>query len=663
VTGPDGNLWFAEAGGKIGEINPATHAISEFTIPTTDSDPHGITVGPDGNIWFTEFTGDKIGQINPTTHAIAQFPIPAPGSHPVGIIAGPDGNLWFAEETGNKIGEIDPTTHVITEFAVPTPLSIPEGITAGPDGNLWFTEADGDRIGEINPTTHAIAEFLLPTSTGAPVGITTGPDGNLWFTDGLGNNIGQINPTTHAIVEFAVPTPATQLGQIAAGLDGNLWFTEEGGTKIGQINPATHAITEFLAPTPSSIPTGITAGPDGNIWFTEQSGNIGEVVLQAAPTAPDLALTGNAPGSLTLGNDVTYTLTVTNNGTASATGVTLSDTLPAGATFVSATDGVTPVNGVLTFSVGNLNAGASASFTIVDSPTAAGTLTDQASVSGSQGDPTPADNSVTLTTSVTPNVTLTPDLALSGDAPSSVTLGSNVTDTLTVTNNGTAGATGVILTDTLPAGVTFDSATDGVTPVAGVLTFNIGNLAAGASLGFNVVFTPQTAGTFSIQSSVNDSQNDSSPSDNSLTQRITVRGKGPSVTGVQRFGFHGLPTTLVLTFDELLDPARAQNPANYEIVALDGPRRSIRVRKAVYDAATRTVTLNPEHRLNLHHRFRLTVVGTGQSGVADISGNLLDGQDNGDLGSNYVTIVTAKDLVLTTTDPRIVRAYRKLISS
>jgi hypothetical protein len=134
------------------------------------------------------------------------------------------------------------------------------------------------------------------------------------------------------------------------------------------------------------------------------------------------------------------------------------------------------------------------------------------------------------------------------------------------------------------------------------------------------------------------------------------------VTGVHRFGFHAQPTTLVLTFDTQLDPKRAQDPDSYQIVALGRSHRRIRLKSAVYDSATRTVTLSPERRLNLHNRFRLTVLGTGPRGVTDAVGDALDGLGNGDPGSSFVTIITARDLVLTTNNPAIIRAYRKIVS-
>src|SRR5262249_44562520 len=39
-------------------------AITEYTVPTANSDPFGIAAGPDGNVWFTEYDGNQIGQLS-----------------------------------------------------------------------------------------------------------------------------------------------------------------------------------------------------------------------------------------------------------------------------------------------------------------------------------------------------------------------------------------------------------------------------------------------------------------------------------------------------------------------------------------------------------------------------------------------------------------------
>ena len=59
----------------------------------------------------------------------------------------------------------------------------------------------------------------------------------------------------------------------------------------------------------------------------------------------------------------------------------------------------------------------------------------------------------------------------------------------------------------------------------------------------------------------------------------------------------------------------------------------------MYDATTNTVTLTPTHRLNLHCCYMLIVNGSTPTGVADVSGNLLDGYRDGKPGGNYVSIL------------------------
>ncbi|HKI33564.1 MAG TPA: Ig-like domain-containing protein [Gemmataceae bacterium] len=202
TVGPDGNLWFTELdGNKIGEFNPATpQTINEFTIPSANTEPAGITAGPDGNVWFVESAiesppqqdGNRIGEVNLATGAISEFPIPTSNSEPGQIVAGPDGNLWFSESQGHKIGEINPVTDAINEFPVPSAKGNLSGaLTIGPDNNLWFSEAG--KIGKFNVATHAVKEFAVPTAGGDPSILTAGPDGNLWYTKAdPGNTIGEV---------------------------------------------------------------------------------------------------------------------------------------------------------------------------------------------------------------------------------------------------------------------------------------------------------------------------------------------------------------------------------------------------------------------------------------------------------------------------------------
>jgi hypothetical protein len=118
---------------------------------------------------------------------------------------------------------------------------------------------------------------------------------------------------------------------------------------------------------------------------------------------------------------------------------------------------------------------------------------------------------------------------------------------------------------------------------------------------------------------------------------------GARVTLLQRFGIHRMPTTLVLHFNQPLDPVRAQNVNEYHLIGPLG--QTVAITDAVYDATNDTVTLHLARRINFHRRFRLTVYGEGPSGLADAQGVLLDGKSSGHPGSNYVTTIDRHNLV------------------
>jgi uncharacterized repeat protein (TIGR01451 family) len=122
----------------------------------------------------------------------------------------------------------------------------------------------------------------------------------------------------------------------------------------------------------------------------------------ASPTS-DLSLTlSDAPDPVSVGSTLTYTLTVSNGGPATATSVKLTNTLPAGVTFLSASPGGYVVNGnVISFpSLGDLGSGSTVTATIQVRPDAPGTITNNASVSTTTTDPLKANNNASVKTVV-----------------------------------------------------------------------------------------------------------------------------------------------------------------------------------------------------------------------------------------------------------------------
>jgi uncharacterized repeat protein (TIGR01451 family) len=132
-----------------------------------------------------------------------------------------------------------------------------------------------------------------------------------------------------------------------------------------------------------------------------------------------------SPSPATATAALTYSMNIFNNGpTIVATGVTVTDALPAGLTLVSATftlrGGVsTPCTGTttITCSIGNLTLGGGAAVVIVVTPQSPGELSNTATVRANESDPDPTNNTATAVTTVVPRAStpslIDPNLALS----------------------------------------------------------------------------------------------------------------------------------------------------------------------------------------------------------------------------------------------------------
>lgn len=127
----------------------------------------------------------------------------------------------------------------------------------------------------------------------------------------------------------------------------------------------------------------------------------GQVSLTEKPTDLSITKTDSADPSRA-GQNLTYTLTVRNNGPNPATGVTVTDDLPGSlsARSSSATQGSCSGTTTVTCNLGDLAVGASATVRIVIRPSAAGEITNTATVAGNQPDPNRANNSASQTTRI-----------------------------------------------------------------------------------------------------------------------------------------------------------------------------------------------------------------------------------------------------------------------
>lgn len=200
------------------------------------------------------------------------------------------------------------------------------------------------------------------------------------------------------------------------------------------------------------------------------------------------------------GDIVQFTITVVNNGPSTATGVNLTDNLPAGLAYVShvATGGTNNTYSGGLWNIGNINIGSSATLLINARVTAAGTVSQTPIVNtitpaaGNESDPTTVGDDLTEQIIVTSSDLVT-EKTVSKSNPSE---GETITYSIRVTNNGPSDATGVRLTDILPIGVTYVSNNQGADYNYGSSIWTIGDLANGATkvLDINVIINSGSAG-------------------------------------------------------------------------------------------------------------------------------------------------------------------------
>jgi uncharacterized repeat protein (TIGR01451 family) len=133
-------------------------------------------------------------------------------------------------------------------------------------------------------------------------------------------------------------------------------------------------------------------------------------------TSSDLTVVNfeNANGKAASGDPGSVTITATNNGPTGATNVVVTDILPAGTTFVSSstTQGTCSGTTTVTCALGSMPNSAIATITLtIKMPSAATTVSNTATVTASENDPSPLNNSSTANTIVTAAIVPTPALS------------------------------------------------------------------------------------------------------------------------------------------------------------------------------------------------------------------------------------------------------------
>ena len=369
-----------------------------------------------------------------------------------------------------------------------TPPPLPDSNTVTPQAHMTITTLADGTSSEIVNVGQTVNYTITLGNTG-PSDAT-----NVQVQDILSSLTG---------ISFNLSSATVNEGTLSTA-GGNLtWnLSSVGVNGLDQPFAPTLSITGIVTGVPPSITNGATVtAADSATASSSATININADVGVTATVNSGNSPTGGAIGSVTVGSaqDVTYQLTAFNNGGTTATGVVVTDVLPANFIFnpnnASLPSSATydPTTHTLTWDVNTLTAGQSTTLNFTEQVNAPGMITvDPSAISivsaqtNNHGDATPQDNGYTSNVTVIPqeNVTITTTDGISTGIP-----GTSDTYTITVHNAGPSALSDGTVIDTLPTGFSYVSQTSsGVafTPelINGQIEWTGLNLASGATATF-----------------------------------------------------------------------------------------------------------------------------------------------------------------------------------
>ena len=424
-------------------------------------------------------------------------------------VAGPSGS---AAVTGAKVA---PGTYLLSE------LDGPDGYSASAWSCTGAT-VSGNSVTLVAGAT--VSCGITNTELGVPVltqdktvNTATAHEGDtLTYTMTVGNT-GTADATgvtatetLPAGVTFVSAAPSTGTFDSTSGL----WSV--GTVAVGTTQTLTVTATVNTGTEGSTVvdrfevspPPGVGAPEVENPCLDDAAQSCASTDILPPPGSPELIQSKNVDETTAVpGDTLTYSMGVANDGTAAAAGVTATDTLPAGVTFVAAdTHGAgTYDSSTGMWTIGTVASDASATLTItatVNTGTEATTQINRFAIT-STGVPVvvlDACADVTTESCASTSIPGVPHLVQNKTVDqTSAAVGATLTYTMTLANTGTGDATGVVAQDALPAGAGFVSAdTNGSgTFDAATGAWNIGSIAVGVTATLTVTATiqPQAAGS------------------------------------------------------------------------------------------------------------------------------------------------------------------------
>lgn len=282
-----GRVWFTmpaeNALGRLVVTSTVDFQFTRYEIPTPNSEPYDLVYRPNA-IWFTQRTGNQLGRLTISSGDITEYPIPTTNSQPTGIDIAPDGTVWFLQRGANQIASFQPTENQFEEYPYTLAGGQLENVRVQNDDRIWFTAPGVDRLVGFRPSRWGTnsAFFNVPAEPGSqPHDLFVPPDTYPWITAPGVNLIGRYTPTTFSNWRwFALPTANSEPAGIAYSTYNNaneIWYTGRASGKAGRLLTTSGGqiivLHEIPLPSPNSQPEGIRADSQRHVWIADTGGH------------------------------------------------------------------------------------------------------------------------------------------------------------------------------------------------------------------------------------------------------------------------------------------------------------------------------------------------------------------------------------------------------
>jgi len=532
-------------------VNIAVASGTQADLSVTNSaSPNPVTAG--NTITYTQ----SVTNAGPATAATVSFTDPVPTNATAVTLTGPAG--WTCS-TGTTppsctIASLAANTTANFTYTVKVAANAAPGTIITETDSVTSTTSDPNSANNSASVNVLVADSadLSVTNTASPIPVLAG--GTITYTQVV-NNAGPSTATSVTVTEtLPASTTASSLTPPAGWTCSPVTLTCT-DTSLAPSAPATITfVVTVIAGTPAGTAINDTVRVSSAISDPNQANNsatAGDIV--ATNVQADLITTNSAsPTTVAVGNNVTYTQSVTNNGPAAATGVTFTQATPPNTTFQSITPpsgwtcGTVPVVGgtgnIICTDGSNLVTATPANFTLVlqvNANTPPGTnITETTTAAATDGVPNMTTNTAS-TTVIVANANSADMAIVKTGTPNPVTQGSPLTFTLAVTNNGPASATTVTVTDVLPSVLTYLSATatqGSCSEAGGTVTCLLGTMANAGTATITILTIPGTPGVAVNTATVTADQTDPNLANNSSTWTESITA--PTRITLQSFSAH-----------------------------------------------------------------------------------------------------------------------------